>query len=322
MGWNIDIDWTSAATVSNAPSFVAVSDIYDAFLERYKAINSPAITEPPMLNGTVETLDAALRALLLGGEWWGLPLTGAYTMHYVDIGSSGIIDFDNVASVPPVWTIASLETEIGAELPSVNGPPGAWAWWWYTALNLCTVIQRRINGDDNIAPAGFQYYWKTATSGSWAQAVTAFNAEPWAVYSAQWSVNHFARRRGTFGLYDIFRWRILVPGASGNSVYYAPSVLYAGNYTMAAYNIMGAIDGEYVNNDYAVDDGNYGLIYSDLTPTANVDGKYQSDINIGNFDDATVTEPVVYDVLDGYAMTTQKQRTLIDCGVSGGFDYT
>jgi len=321
MGWNTEINWTSAATVSNVPPFTSASDIYDAFLERYKAINSPAIAEPPMLNGTVETLDSALRNLILGGEYLGLSSpNGGFTMHYVDMGSAGIGDFDNAAAIPPVWTIASLEAEIGAELPSTNGPLGAWAWWWHEALNLCTVIQRRVTWADGIQTTGFQYYWKFAVGPSWAQAVTDFNAEPWAVYSAQWSVNHFAIANA-FGRRDIFRWRILVPGASGNSVYYAPSVLYTGNYTMAAYNPMQAMDGEYVNNDYAVDEGNYGMLYSDLTPTVNVDGKYQSDINIGNFNDATVTEPVVYDVLDGYVISQSLQRTLIDCDVTGGFEF-
>jgi len=322
MAWNNEINWTSAASISNAPSFVAVSDIYDAFLERYKAINSPAIAEPPMLNGTVETLDTALRTMITGGEI----ANTTPTANFADMGATSIGDYDNGVAMPPAWTVSSLETEIGSELPTINGPPGAWAWWWHSALNLCTVINRRlpfgIPGffDDPI----FYADQKVDARDTWAAAVTAFNAQSW-TSGMSWpnALSHWARFRTSPTQYLIVRYRILITGGSANSVYYSPNELYTGNYTMAMYGPMvkGSFD-EYSNNDYAVDENNFALFHSDLTPTQNIDGKYQSDINLADFDDSTVDEPqTIFFYHTGWTTSLASQRTLIDCGVAGGFDF-
>jgi len=326
MGWNIDIDWTSADTVNNVPPFISASDIYDAFLERYKAINSPAITETPMLNGTVETLDIALRSLIQGGE----PdrFNNLYS-NFVDIGSSNIGDFDNQAAVPSAWTISSLEAEIGTDLPTINGPLGAWAWWWYAALNLCTVFVQKLPPGTDL-PSDLRQSSKFLGD-TWENAIDSYNENGWFVGGPYEDIaGHWAYTDDSY--YVIERWRIIIPGGSANSVHFSPNELYTDSYTMAVYNPMGIWDGDiYDNNDYDVDEGNFGLLYLDLAPTGNIDGKYQSDISIADFDEPTIDGPPTDGKYLGYRLLRTDipnfpyldfQRTLIDCGVSGGFSFT
>jgi len=274
MGWNANIDWTSADTIRETwNDYLVLYDLMEAVRERQEVLEL-SISDPIVRGdrlGRVLDIDEGFEAICPGvGGWLSL------FVNQTDNGGN----WNDQASIP-VWSVADLETYIGSARPEpmMGGRPSAeWAHWMYTALNLLIWTKQQTGPGSGAAVR----QKKTYTSGSWATAVSDFNSSSWGswrnyvgypmhsakIWSGQFVIERWGYRNGTLAFYAS------PPSQSFKADFYI--------------NLIGFFGG-WEDNDFNVDDGDWVRAYtSDTIWTTTIPAETFSWADIPT---ASVTEP-------------------------------
>lgn len=143
MGWNTDIDWSSADGLINVPQYLVELDLYHALYERSVAAGSYYSLEPNMENSRNDAATIYYAKANYGFESVFNAILGKFANHLANSG-----DWSGQSSIP-LWTISDLEAQIGSSQPESPSPTSAllpsidWYKWYYDALNLLLWIPKK-----------------------------------------------------------------------------------------------------------------------------------------------------------------------------------
>jgi hypothetical protein len=328
MGWNTtDFDWEDVTTLYNVPTGLLLDDLLAAAQERWSVSSDSSLAEDfdltdgsdSTVNGALavnkytDAFESVLRGVPFGDDsFFVRPKNGSY-------------DWTNETEILQ-WKLEDLVAEIGpipdhgiySPPPSdivqyeLNAPLTAeYCQWWYKAFNKLVRMHYAFGIWTN--PTVEEKSYTSGFGDTYGEAKADWEGEPWEPYvSASPIVEQVVIRPSIFR-FTLRRWR----SKTNQAVNQWKPYQYTGNYTMEGWGRFLFTLQIYDNPDYPANIGEYAKLFEEPSLQSEV----ANDVEIGYFDNITITTEPEVDLGRGYFTFGTLVGSQLRFDVSGGFEY-